>query len=216
MEDFVRRMNLDGYERPWVPLTSSTEPSRRGLLNEASFLLFSQLSVLQARPRESWILTAIERVSAEAHAYIHRSGAPQPFQPLNQPEQTEVRELALRTLSFFRSPPVRPFVVSPSFKGCGLINSCSGDVLVNSRVLVEVKSGSRSFRSLDYRQLLIYAALNWADTGVIFSGIELFNPRMGIHVSTTVESVAQGAAGQSATELMERIVQSFGAGTVSR
>lgn len=71
----------------------------------------------------------------------------------------------------------------PAFPGCGLLGNCKGD-LMHEKTLVEIKArtkGKKAFEYEDFKQLLIYCALNYL-AGDIYEiqRIELFNPREGL------------------------------------
>jgi hypothetical protein len=72
----------------------------------------------------------------------------------------------------------------PPFPGCGIMSNCNGDLLWG-KTLVEIKArtvkpGRRPFHMEDFKQLLLYCALNHlSDEKYDIQKIELFNPREG-------------------------------------
>ena len=109
----------------------------------------------------------------------------------------------------------QPVQVSPVFRGCGIIDTCVGDVFF-SDTLYEVKAGDRSFRSTDIRQLLTYAALNKASDGPKLARIGLFNPRTGVSFSGSLDEVCSEVAGCTPDDLLSEIVRIISSGDVSR
>jgi hypothetical protein len=110
---------------------------------------------------------------------------------------------------------VHSLVVSPQFEGCGIVDTCVGDVLIGP-VLYEVKAGDRPVRSIDIRQLLTYAALNFAKKHRPIDRIGLVNPRLGkffeIDLDTLCEEVG---GGDGPSELLERIIYKLSSGEIS-
>ncbi|MDI3429627.1 hypothetical protein QLG02_04700 [Aeromonas sp. V90_14] len=96
-------------------------------------------------------------------------------------------------------------IIDPVFDGCGFINESVGDFLFGD-TLVEIKSGERSFSSIDVRQVLTYLTLNhFSKKPYKINKIELFNPRMGISFSESVESFCKNLSALSSQELFSEI-----------
>ena len=68
--------------------------------------------------------------------------------------------LAVRLEDFFEGEGAGELVIQPRFKGCGILDSCYGDLLMGN-TLYEVKCIERNLRSIDIRQILAYCALNY-------------------------------------------------------
>jgi len=85
--------------------------------------------------------------------------------------------------------------VYPIFPGCGILNSCSGDIFKQD-TLIEVKAGERGILPSDLKQLISYTALNWINSGnnYMIKNIEVFNPRQGLvwsnDLSTFISAVS--------------------------
>lgn len=91
------------------------------------------------------------------------------------------------------------------FPGLGLLNASEAD-LIYSETLVEIKSGERKFKIIDFRQILVYLTLNhFSKQPKIIKHIELFNPRMGISFRTSVEDVVYQLTATSSIEIFEEI-----------
>jgi hypothetical protein len=206
---------MDGCDREWPPLPTMSKAERRGLVNEAGFLLFATIYNLnRANAREA--AEAHVRDSFErAHKYI----SPQLNSKdiiISTVERREALAISGRLYNFFMIENRRKdLVISPFFKGSGVISSCNGDVLVGDETIYEIKSGDRKFRSVDYRQLAIYAALHFAQYGLRIRNIGLVNPRTGMTVRVPIETFAREVSGQSAVALFQSLVEAFSSNLVS-
>jgi hypothetical protein len=156
---FVRKVNLMLREREFAPLTSTVLPERRGFINETAFQFFHIRRQMfnWNRPRNELVSMAAE----EAKATISRIERIDPIDIPNPVgmEEDEILVIAERLQTFFSRESKGQFQVQPKFPGCGIIDTCFGDVCFGD-TLYEVKAGDRTFRSTDLRQLLIYAALS--------------------------------------------------------
>lgn len=98
----------------------------------------------------------------------------------------------------------------PEFPGCGILSNCRGDLLWG-KTLVEIKatrdSGRRAvFRPEDFRQLLIYCALNYL-AGDMYEivNIQLFNPRRGYRWEANLDDFVSMISESTTAELFEQI-----------
>jgi hypothetical protein len=157
-EDFIRRINLHVLDRSVAPVVSVSAPFRRALVNEVGFECFSR-SIIGKCALENLTGEEIRAISADVQPYISRLRTERPrcAQDIQDHEVDEVRAISKRLLQAFGEYNV--LVTRPSFAGCGRLNQCSGDIIAD-RVLYEVKSRDRNFRSVDLRQLAIYLTLN--------------------------------------------------------
>lgn len=95
--------------------------------------------------------------------------------------------------------------LAPKFIGCGFINNSVGDMIIGE-TLIEIKSGQRHFSVVDFRQIITYCALNFSSGSKRkITGIEIFNPRMGISYSTSVYNLCRDLSAKSSNELFEEI-----------
>jgi hypothetical protein len=95
----------------------------------------------------------------------------------------------------------------PHFSGCGILMNCNGDLLVDN-CLSEIKAGVRQLVPSDFRQLIIYAALDWiAGSNYKIDSIELFNPRQNIFWSENIDIFIKVVSGETKEELFENIGQ---------
>lgn len=211
MELYIRRINLKLLDRTFVPMMHSTLPARRSFINEIAFQIFCNSlaagdsghtepqSIAEAR----WRVLGLESADAVTDP--------------STDEMDDAREQA-RRLSFYFLRVVaqgRALEVKPKFAGCGIIDSCEGDLYCGGQ-LFEVKAGDRNVRSIDLRQLLVYAALSYSEQGRPIDTIGLFNPRMGTHFSSKLDEVCAEISGRPAAELLAELVQVFSSGDISR
>jgi hypothetical protein len=117
----------------------------------------------------------------------------------------EAKSLAERLESFVQRFPGCNVKIAPSFPGCGWLDECSGDLLID-KVLCEVKAGENRFQGRDFRQVLIYAALNFQSRRYDIGSVCLVNPRLGIYIHEDLDDLCFGLAGAPATEVFAEIV----------
>lgn len=216
MEDFVRRWNMDGYEREWPPMASLSDPDRRGLVNEAGFVLFSKLIEYKQKVARAKASDIVKYAFNEAANYVYGINDAENHSAFNLVEKREAIVIAGRLHNLFRPLKAdKKVLVGPKFRGSGLISNCVGDVLVEQEALYEIKSGDRKTRSVDYRQLAIYAALIFAETGGVVKNISVVNPRTGVIVSVPTEDFSKEVSGQSAVSLFHSLVEAFSANLIS-
>ncbi len=113
--------------------------------------------------------------------------------------------LAVRMEDFFAGRPKdRPLVIQPRFRGCGILDSCYGDILGGS-CLYESKMVDRNLRSADLRQLLIYCALNYRSHQCLIDRVAALNVRRATVYEFTIDALARRAARKSAQSYFTRL-----------
>ena len=100
----------------------------------------------------------------------------------------------------------------PLIPGAGSLSRCEADLAVG-RTLVEIKTVSRGFRSLDLRQLLVYLALDWATGDPRWISGCLVNPRRAVWADFDVDWLVRRLAGRPAADVLPDLVDSFAGGT---
>jgi hypothetical protein len=98
--------------------------------------------------------------------------------------------------------------------GCGEIEACHVDLLIDSVHLVEIKAVSRAFRGLDLRQLLTYAAVSESLSRPV-ERVGLINPRRGTFLTWDVSQLALDLGSPSYVELMASLQMQMSASLVS-
>lgn len=211
-EDYLRTRNRMLTE--YAPAVQSTLlPDTRGIVNELGFRLYVKSLELRkplgALPRE-----ITEPCFTSTVRYVQTLSDTEPTREAPPFEEAieESMRLAHNIGLFFRFArartrfKIRTIGVSPLFKGCGWLDECAADFLT-SNVLVEIKAGDRTFRSIDIRQVLIYCALNFASKTYDIVHVCLVNPRLGFFWGEPLERLCQEVSGRSSSDVLGDIVQ---------
>jgi len=211
-EHFVRRQNLE-LERFAIPM-SEAKTKRRAVIAEFAFSKFYEnwLSKKIKKPQERQTADAWKQTARRLKPFMEQSLDLKT--PLDTDEEREVSELVER-LSFFFVGENSPQQIRPIFKGCGFIDASEADVLSCS-TLFEVKTVERSFRSVDLRQVITYAALNHSSKEVEIKNLGLANPRRGVFFKIPLNEISMEISGRTADELLSTIVQTISSGEISR
>lgn len=211
---FVRKVNIELYERVDDPCDYPVDPNRSALVSETAFALFDYLSRHDGN-RANFFEDFIERAAAEARRRLALLNVEHILGVLNADELGAARELFSRLSSFFDDRNGRELVVRPDFPGCGFLDRSEGDVIYGD-ALFEIKAVDRNFRSLDIKQLITYAAMNHKSESYLFRDIGIYNPRRGTEFKMGLDDVCMEISGVSAIELLETIAYSIASGEVSR
>ncbi|MFA7359402.1 MAG: hypothetical protein WC139_00040 [Candidatus Kapaibacterium sp.] len=188
---------------------SEDDTNRRALVNNVAFCLFDLLI------KKSIKLDKLDTVNFESKKMIRlieleryklsnsRFGDILTSE-ISVSEKPVIIELSKRLFNYYSKKP--HIIISPRFKGVGILNSVEGDVAYDN-TLSEVKAGGKNFKIQDLRQLYIYLALNYISTKKIdFTRIELFNPRTGMLWSEEIENVSSNLSGTSTAEILNDII----------
>jgi hypothetical protein len=212
MELFVRKLNLRLYGREFPSMSSSVAPSRRGFVNEVAFQLFVATRTNPSVSPE----TEANATSAARQLILGKNSSSTDTSPLNVEEMLDAKEQLTRLKIFFANKRGGAALeLMPAFAGCGIVDSCNGDVYFGTS-LFEVKAGDRNFRSIDLRQLLTYAALNYAQSKRRIEEIGLFNPRVGISFSMGIDELCLEVSGHPASHTLSEIIRAISSGEISR
>jgi hypothetical protein len=196
--------------REWVkPLAGSGDNSNNDVVAETAFGLFAASlkegkDVLTLARDMAMIKaigdSAIERILGLRGYWMAKR------RQIDSPTD-EAIELAKRLEDYFSAQPSEQLiVVQPQFKGCGILNSCYGD-LHAAKCLYELKMVERNLRSADLRQVLIYCALNYRSQQYNIESVVVLNPRRGIEFRFAVEELAARAARKTSGELFHEITE---------
>jgi hypothetical protein len=99
---------------------------------------------------------------------------------------------------------------SPSIQGSGFIDSCNADISVG-KTLLEVKTVERNIASKDFRQLLVYLALQYATGDRRWSCAGFLNPRRGLVYEFSVDKIVPIiSGGRLVSDVFQEMVQFFG------
>lgn len=201
-DSFVRRMNLS-LERYCPPTESKlkTIRDRRAVINELSFRFFMCLVKRKDLSREDKIKLSIavskyiENFSPNIHIDL----------PISEEELNEAESLASSLSDYFSKWKNSELNFWPTFKGCGRIHSCKGDIISNDK-LIEVKAGDRNFRIIDIRQIITYLSLNSLSNQYALKRVILLNPRKGFSFETTVELLIEGCSRRRPVDVFGDII----------
>lgn len=202
----MRRRNLQA-DHFAEPLVSDLDKKNRGVINELSFRLFAQSrqnGVPAAQLDEALIEQSITSTLDFIRRFREYSREPVAWPGINA--IAEARSLAERLERFVQRVPGCSVEIAPSFPGCGWLDECSGDLLID-KVLCEVKAGGESrFQGRDFRQVLIYAALNFQSRRYDIDSVCLVNPRLGIYLQEDLNNLCFELAGAPAVEVFAEII----------
>lgn len=211
---FVRRINIEFYERVDLPCVYQVEPNRSALVAETAFALFDVHSRHEGDGARFFERFAVQ-ATAEARRRLALLNAENIGDDLNRNELNAVQELFRRLNSFFINQHGSELVVRPEFPGCGFVDLSEGDVIYGD-ALYEIKAVDRNFRSVDIKQLITYAALNHESGSYLFRDIGIYNPRRGTGFRMGLDRVCTEISGITEIELLEMIAYSIASGEVSR
>ena len=215
MESLIRRINSGLYTRDFEPMTIDTPPERRGIINEIAFRYFC-----------NFVKSTASSSGESQHNLLHQA-------KLEIARETTGLEFDINTetnpfedcdifeqFNRFRSKFLDNFFISelvcrPNFKGCGIIDACTGDIIFNS-TLVEIKAGDRLFKSADMRQILTYLSLNYAHFSYDINTVGLFNPRVGTSFLIDCRDLCYQVSGRDVSGLVNQILAAISSGEISR
>lgn len=208
----IAELNLSGTSmgdgrREWMkPLAGSKDNSNNDVIAETAFGLFAESLKVDTPVAELLKDEAlIKRIEKSAQGRIRGLRLEAASRTHSSPPRTdEAIDLATRLETYFEDYPLESIVIQPRFKGCGILDSCYGDILAKS-ILCEVKMVDRNLRSADIRQVLAYCALNYRSSQYEIRSVTILNPRRGVEFSFIVEELAERASGKNASELFHNI-----------
>jgi hypothetical protein len=215
-EAYTRQMNLRAT-RFAPPMTLEFEATRSAIISELGFRLFKHFREKIMTMKGMADPGPIElRLADETWKYVRELiGTPRGILPPTVLDFHAAHELARRLTSFFLFEGKPDIVYSPMFLGCGIIDTCYGDVLCGND-LYEVKNVERHFRSVDLRQVLVYCALADAAGTPQLHSVSLVNARLGTYFQAELDELAIEVAGVGRTELLSRIVWFLSSEQLSR
>lgn len=206
LENYVRLINSGGYERIYTELSWTVDPAKSAIASEAAFCLARNESL------------NIGEAFNEAYSRISRlPGVKHDDFTLNSNDEVAIRALSNRIRSMIKSVAGQSehIIYEPKFLGCGLIANSFGDVISNG-TLIELKSVDRSFRSTDFRQLLLYVLLNFCAQGEIISSIAIINARRGIYFIQDLSDFIDHTSGSNISDIQTKFLAAVGSAGASR
>lgn len=209
-KNYVRLVNNGRLEALYEPFEQAERKNNIALINVIYFNMFKHLSD-KKKPyayfddNEFYKSDTFQEIIKESVNFLDRFSYGNKCKlPLLNSELFQIKQL-FRLLYFHVQPQINHIKISPSFDGCGFLNKAEGDILSNN-TLIEIKSGERAFSLVDFRQLVIYLALNhYSKKQHKIDTIELFNPRMGISYSEAVDGFCKNISSLDSRELFTEI-----------
>lgn len=207
----IAEMNVNGIPMPnsrgfvAKPFEPTEDSANNDLVADTGFGIFT--AAIQAGKSVHSIRNAalLKRITESAFERIKRLRSPEGRGDMKHLRGTDdAMEIAVRLEDFFEDEGSGDLVIQPRFKGCGILDSCYGDLFMG-KTLYEVKCVERNFRSIDIRQVLSYCALNYQSRQFEIEDVCVVNPRRGISFGFDVEALAQKASGKNSAELFHQI-----------
>lgn len=197
----------------WAPALAAQAPARHNdVVAEIAFGLVCAGLEEASLPIERLPEAEVEGVIGDALARLAllRRSEGLPREAVGAQHLDDARQLAVRLRDHLRGFPGTTRV-HERLEGAGLLAACHPDI-IQGDVIIEVKMSQVSFRSVDLRQLLVYAAMaHW--NGRPARGLALVNPRLGLTWRFGVEALVEKVADCTPSTLfraLERFVSEDG------
>lgn len=212
--NFIRIINGSLIEDLYKPLVPQKRKENIVFVNELAFRLYSALvkgniTVTKLRSKELEKNPCYIEAFAETKVFLSRFKYSVDFKiPLTDEEVNFIKDITTNIYHKYFDV-IGTMKTSPLFKGCGFLNPANGDLYTPNK-LIEIKSGGRKFSIYDFRQVLIYCTLNfYSPEKMLIDEVELFNPRMGILYTTTVNSLCKDLSSLQPQELFFEIKEAI-------
>ena len=207
----VAAMNIQGIPMPTArgfvakPLDPTEDPANNDLVADTGFGIFTaaiqrEKSVYSIR--NTAILKKVSESAVERISRLRNTEGKNRAKHLRGMD--DPMKIATCLEDFFEDEGAGKLVIQPRFKGCGILDSCYGDLL-KGNTLYEVKCVERNLRSIDLRQVLAYCTLNYQSQQFNITEVCIVNPRRGISFRFNVESLALQTSGKNSAELFHQI-----------
>jgi len=195
INDYVSSINKGLVERIYLPIDITDDTIHRSINNVVAFTLFKNIvtkcgnGIDIAMEEAKSIMMHYPRNSLESYT-------------LTKEYQQIIKLQSDRLTEQYSNLKVKFY---PEFPGCGIMESCQGDLYYN-KTLVEVKAGDRGFLSSDIKQLIVYCALNWLSNKPInIENVELFNPRQGLYWNSGITDMILSISNVPMEDLFDQI-----------
>lgn len=208
LSNFVTLSN-NGAQHFAHALTLKSAPRRRPLVTETAFV--------------AWKNGRLEGAEEIARSRLAVLWNQIPLaEPLSRSELSDAATISTRLDSISNIGGIYDVTIEPRLQGCGFLDGGAPDFLakieVESKtglVLGEIKMVERHFRSVDYRQMICYVVLYYAQHSKILEYLWLVNPIRGIFVPIDVDSLFMLVRGQSSSEAIPELVYEWASPGVS-
>lgn len=186
-------------------------PKRRALINHFSFNIYKysikkKCSISIIKKDSELIKKLLCLTQKQLSAFISKD-LPN-LEDLNRNEMQESIQIAENLEMFFKKHYKKSntkIIANPKFRGCGIINNCYGDILID-KDLYEIKATKKYFEPKDIRQLLTYCALNFNNKRYNIENIGIYNPKVGLYFKINVNDICSLASGNNSITIFNSIV----------
>lgn len=170
INDFVLSINKGLLARIQSPIEIGDDTIHRSINNVIAFTLFKNVITKDNSDLNEAYIEARKIIKQYPRSNLKS------YEPTNDYVRI-INKLSERLVNRYKSKSIK---FSPQFNGCGIMESCQGDVYYD-KTLVEIKAGGRGILSSDIKQIITYCALNWLSReSMVIDNVELYNPRQGI------------------------------------
>ncbi|MDV7650479.1 hypothetical protein R4716_07210 [Acinetobacter baumannii] len=199
-KNYVRLVNGALIEDIHKPI-SSYSSQYNAYINILSFELYEQ-----SLDKGSLVFTQEEIESACKFSFDKVSSFTSFYKNAQVPPYSEIKsEVSFILESLTSQYQNKAPIIRTPLEGIGILNPSEVDLMYSS-TLVEIKSGDRKFKTLDFRQVITYLTQNhYSSSPVTIDRIELFNPRMGILFNTDIESMIYELTALTPNEVYEEV-----------
>lgn len=194
LPNYVKHVNMGGYDRYDPPIRRDTNRARHFLINELAFKCFAS----GAAPSEPAAETIYEGLQAKWRTRLPSNTAIE--DSLSNLERNELSELVSRLAIYKRSIDDSPAEFEKVVPAFGRLENIEIDILTDKSIF-EVKAGERPFRSIDFRQLILAAAVLKSPRPKIV----LINPREGVIWTDSLADFVETVCLRSMSELVPEI-----------
>lgn len=170
ISDYVSSINKGLVERLQLPIEIGDDTIHRSINNIVAFTLFKNIasqgnSKIEDAQKESFkIVKNYPRNNLETYT-------------MTKEYELIIQKQSERLVNRYKGKVLEFY---PQFSGCGMMESCQGDIFHNN-TLIEIKAGERGLLSSDIKQIITYCALNWlSNSPITIDYVEFYNPRQGI------------------------------------
>ena len=182
-------------------------PVRHAFVSETAFALWQTRMV----HRRYLNIREAQRVARERLANVRRQVSFE--EDLSPDEAIEARAIASRLFDYFtKVRRVSNPEIDSWLPGCGPILGGSPDLIgtdssygEDAKIIAEIKSVQRKFRSSDIRQLVIYIVLYFSINNIIPDVLIVVNPVRGRSLEIDVDSFFAHAAGRAAQDIVPEL-----------
>lgn len=190
----VRSLNVAGREPLFPPVASKSAPERIYLINEVAF----ELAMARLAGTPISIQSAFEIALSEVRSLDGSANAEGALRAL---EEIEAEDIASRLIAAIPESVknLGGFQRRPTLRGVGALADCEADLTFKS-TLVEIKSGDRTLRSIDLKQVITYFMLSYLKSDSVFRTCLIINPRQGFRVVFDFDDLIEVVSGLTAVE----------------